>query len=329
MTAPVGLIANPASGRDIRRLVAHASVFDNDEKVSILRRALAGLAATGVRDVLYLPDPYRLVERALEKAGAEIIAKPVPGRFHSEALDTTRAAAAMEAAGAAALISLGGDGTNRMLAKGASRTPLVAISTGTNNVFPLMLEGTTAGLAAGALGAGWVPAAAVCRRSKRVVIELEGREPDLALIDVAVTDDAFVGSRAVWQLGSLREVLLTRAQPWAIGLSALGGMLDTVPPEDDCGLHVVLGEGPDSRRIEAPIGPGLIESATVAAVNRVPFDASVRIPGPALFALDGEREFTIPAGAEARLRVDREGPPVVDVACCLQALRDAGFPNED
>src|SRR5690349_24031837 len=28
----IGLIANPASGKDIRRLVAHGSVFDNEEK---------------------------------------------------------------------------------------------------------------------------------------------------------------------------------------------------------------------------------------------------------------------------------------------------------
>jgi predicted polyphosphate/ATP-dependent NAD kinase len=33
----VGIIANPASGRDIRRLVAHGSVFDNNEKVNIVR----------------------------------------------------------------------------------------------------------------------------------------------------------------------------------------------------------------------------------------------------------------------------------------------------
>jgi hypothetical protein len=37
----VGIIANPASGRDIRRLVAHGSVFDNQEKIHIIRRVRA------------------------------------------------------------------------------------------------------------------------------------------------------------------------------------------------------------------------------------------------------------------------------------------------
>jgi hypothetical protein len=30
--ASVGIIANPASGKDIRRLVAYGTVFDNQEK---------------------------------------------------------------------------------------------------------------------------------------------------------------------------------------------------------------------------------------------------------------------------------------------------------
>jgi len=33
---PVGIISNPASGKDIRRLVAYGSVFDNNEKVNIV-----------------------------------------------------------------------------------------------------------------------------------------------------------------------------------------------------------------------------------------------------------------------------------------------------
>ncbi len=39
MTTTVGVIANPAAGKDIRRLVAHGSVFDNNEKINIDGRA--------------------------------------------------------------------------------------------------------------------------------------------------------------------------------------------------------------------------------------------------------------------------------------------------
>ncbi|MDQ2682406.1 MAG: ATP-NAD kinase, partial [Chloroflexota bacterium] len=70
MSAPaIGIIANPASGKDIRRLVAHASVFDNNEKINIVRRALLAMDAIGVETVWHLPDTYFIVQRAAEGAG--------------------------------------------------------------------------------------------------------------------------------------------------------------------------------------------------------------------------------------------------------------------
>jgi hypothetical protein len=71
----VGIIANPASGRDIRRLVAHASVFDNLEKAHILRRVLLALDAIGVQRVIYMPDYGGLVDKALK--GLKLSLKPV------------------------------------------------------------------------------------------------------------------------------------------------------------------------------------------------------------------------------------------------------------
>ena len=55
----VGIIANPASGKDIRRLVAHGSTFDNNEKINIVRRVLLGLAAAGVSEVAVSPGHLR------------------------------------------------------------------------------------------------------------------------------------------------------------------------------------------------------------------------------------------------------------------------------
>ena len=43
----IGIIANPASGKDIRRLVAQGSVFDTSEKTNILRRVLRAIDALG------------------------------------------------------------------------------------------------------------------------------------------------------------------------------------------------------------------------------------------------------------------------------------------
>jgi hypothetical protein len=57
--------------------------------------------------------------------------------------------------------------------------------------------------------------------------------------------------------------------------------------------------------------------------------APVDITGPALLALDGERELSLAPGERARLTVERSGPPVVDIARCLEAARAAGFLRGD
>ena len=125
--ARVGIIANPASGKDIRRLVAHGSVFDNSEKVNIVRRVMASLAWFGIDQVVGMPDYYGLVERAAEgmRSGpsVQVLDMPVIG----SAEDSRRAAELMVEAGVDAVITLGGDDTNRAVTKGSVDVPLIPI----------------------------------------------------------------------------------------------------------------------------------------------------------------------------------------------------------
>ena len=62
----VGIIANPAAGKDIRRIVAQGRFVPNHEKVNILKRVLAGLDAVGVERVLFMPDTGALGSNALQ-----------------------------------------------------------------------------------------------------------------------------------------------------------------------------------------------------------------------------------------------------------------------
>ena len=64
--ATVGIIANPASGKDIRRLVAHGRFVPNEEKISILKRLLAGLDAVGIDRLMLMPDGDALCRAALD-----------------------------------------------------------------------------------------------------------------------------------------------------------------------------------------------------------------------------------------------------------------------
>jgi predicted polyphosphate/ATP-dependent NAD kinase len=58
--ASIGIIANPASGKDIRRLVSHATVIDNNEKINIVERIVLGAQALGVEKVFVMPDSYNM-----------------------------------------------------------------------------------------------------------------------------------------------------------------------------------------------------------------------------------------------------------------------------
>ena len=69
----VGIVANPMSGRDIRRLVAQASVFPNAEKTNMVLRLLAAAGAAGVERALVSTDGMGVaggVARALAKRRA-------------------------------------------------------------------------------------------------------------------------------------------------------------------------------------------------------------------------------------------------------------------
>ena len=54
--AMVGVVANPLSGRDIRRLTTRASVFPTAEKANMIQRMLTAFGAVGVHRVLLSTD---------------------------------------------------------------------------------------------------------------------------------------------------------------------------------------------------------------------------------------------------------------------------------
>lgn len=321
--AAVGIIANPISGKDIRRLVAHGSVFDNQEKVRIVRRMFMGLQAAGIERVVYMPDGYAIVDRALRGCTVSMNVSAVPMTIENNQDDSTRAGEWMDANGVGAVIVLGGDGTCRAVAKGTTRIPLLPISTGTNNVFPYMIEATVAGLAAGLIAAGVVPRAEGTYRSCRLEVVEKDEVIDTALVDVAVYNDLFVASRAIWDMSKVTQVFLTRCRPDSIGLSSIGGQLLTIAPQDVKGLHLVLGNG--SRTVTAAIAPGLLQTVGIAGSEEMPLGASFEVTAvPCVLALDGEREVEVRKDRKVFVRLSDQGPLVIDVAKTMAAAQKSG-----
>ncbi len=323
---PVGIVANPAAGKDIRRIVAQGRFVPNHEKVNILKRVLAGLDAAGVESVIFMPDTGSLGKSALAgmdlKLETEFIRMPV---FH-EQNDSTRAAKAMRELGSRCIITLGGDGTNRAVAKECEDVPLMPISTGTNNVFPTMLEGTIAGLAAGAIASGRVDCAQATTRHTRLEVHADGSLQDIALVDLAVSKERFVGARAIWDMSTLHELFLTRSEATNVGLSAIGGRLKQLTPQEPSGLYIRFGQGKTT--VSAPVAPGLIQDIEIEDWHTIETDT----PGvpvslrPATIALDGERAFSLAAGRAVEVNLSGDGPLVISPERALSIVSGVG-PN--
>ncbi len=314
-----GIIANPASGKDIRRLVAHGSTVDNNEKINMVRRTLLSLDALGVERVYYMPDTYAIVPRAAAPVALRLELEALPMVVLGAPSDSLEAARRLADLGAACIVVLGGDGTNRLVAAGSGDVPLVSISTGTNNVFPRMVESTLAGLAAGLVATGAAIAAQAVRRAPRLDVYVDGEQRDHALIDVATSHQAWIGARALWDVAQLSEIVLSRVTPSEIGLCSLGGLLFPRAVGRQHGAYIAI--GPGERTVLAPLAPGLIRRVPVATARLLAPGERVTLRGErCTIALDGEREIDIVRpGHHLEVALNPRGPRVVDIAAALQA----------
>jgi predicted polyphosphate/ATP-dependent NAD kinase len=332
----VGVIANPASGRDIRRLVAGASVFGNADKAGMVFRLLAGLGAAGVRRVLMLPAADGLsatlhrhlhgrdTVTAFDGAAPFPALEELPLALHGTARDSVVGVEHMLREGVAAIVVLGGDGTHRVVAKACGEVPLCALSTGTNNAFPEMREATVAGLATGLVATGRAGDSAL-RREAALAVEVPGTDPDLALVDVAVSGERFIGARALWRPGEVSELFVTFANPSAVGLSAVAGALHPLARGGGQGLHVRLAH--DAREAESTVrvalAPGLVVPVAVAEHRVLALGDQVEIAsGAGTVALDGEREIERRGGGRVAVRLV-QGPLTIDVDAVMRHAADA------
>jgi predicted polyphosphate/ATP-dependent NAD kinase len=339
----VGIIANPVSARDIRRIIANASNLQTSERVNIVLRVLTTLAATGVERVLMMPDKGGISSMLLRSLKRE---QSLQHRFpevgfvdmavSSTVQDTFTAARCMQQAGVKAIVVLGGDGTHRAvvreLIKGAAAglpmLPIAGLSTGTNNAFPEMREPTIAALAVGLYATGRLTAQQALAANKVLDIGVDGQHRDIAIVDAVIGSDRFIGARALWKTDSLNAVYLTFADPQVIGLSAIGGLLHPLARTEPGGLAIELAHDANSSRLQldVPIAPGMISRVGIANWNVMPTDQAFAVAQQAgVVALDGEREFTFDAGQQVSVTLRESAFPTVDVSRCMQTAAIEGL----
>lgn len=325
----IGIIANPASGKDIRRLVSHATVVDNNEKVNIVKRVILSAQGCGVDRIYIMPDTFLIGYKAKEdlriskelKIDVEILNMNIKGNV----TDTIKAAEIMEEKGVKCIVVLGGDGTNRAVAKAITNTPVIGVSTGTNNVYPEMLEGTVVGMAAGAIASGICSMDETCRKDKRIEILKDGQLIDIALVDCVISKQKYVGSKAIWNMEDIDMVIVSRAHPASIGFSTIVGTSLIVRAEDDFGALIHVNSG--DQRVKAPIAAGTIQEITVDRPKILQLDESFHFDPTynGIIAVDGEREVPFKIGENIEIKITRNGPYRVIVDKTLELAQRNGF----
>ncbi len=323
----VGVLVNPHAGRDVRRLVAHASSLTNHERVAFVRRLLAGLHAAGVTRVLAMPDLHGIVERAaIDVPGIEAV--PVDVIPSDTPEDTRQSARLMVQAGARVLVTHGGDGTNRLVALEAGDVPLMPLAAGTNNVFPTTAEATSAGFAAGWLSRqdrGEAVRRGAVARHKRVRVCV-GKREETAIVDAALTTDSTIGARAVWDPSHVRAFMVTRAHAGCVGLASLVSGLAVISETEPRGAFAEMGPG---TRVTAFIAPGLVAEASVSRLRLVEVGETVELaPCQGTLTLDGERSVPV-RQVPVRFTLQADGPWVVDVPATLRWAQEAGAFKKD
>ncbi|NLW79027.1 MAG: ATP-NAD kinase [Ruminococcaceae bacterium] len=314
----IGIVVNPNSGKDIRRLVTHATMIDNLEKVNILCRIIMGIGSLGGNhDIYIIPDRFRLGRAAMRDLQDTEEVKRVQILdmvYFDQQDDTTKFTEIMvNEKKADVMIVMGGDGTSRAVAKAIGDVPLIAVSTGTNNVYPTMLEGTSVGFAAAAIASGLLSREDIGPRGKRIDIQVADRRSDIALVDAVFSTSNFVGARAILRNEEMDSVLVTQCHPANIGFSSLAGTIEMITPDDDYGMFLDLNWNKHDYICAISAGVMLKFGVDEKKMLKVGESITQKPDYDGTVAVDGEREVPFRAGDDVTLTLTRNGPRKVDV----------------
>jgi len=327
MGIAIGIIANPVSARDIRRVIANATALQITDRANIVLRVLSCVKACGVDKVYMMPENGGIrhhVRRGIDRAENQGL-KHFPAieyldyKISGTVDDTLKAARLMKEKGVRAIVVLGGDGTHRAVVTACGDVPIAGISTGTNNAFPEHREPTITGLAVGLAVTGKVPEAEAFLPNKKIVVRVNDQE-EIALVDVAVVTERYIGARALWRTETFRELFVTFADPEVIGMSAIAGLLTPVTRLDKGGLHVRLAPEDEANIVlDTPIAPGYVRGIGIR--DYTPMKPNVKYR-PSItdgsIALDGERELSFTRDDDVTIELVPDAFRTVNVSGCMQ-----------
>lgn len=304
MMSKVGIIVNPSSGKDIRRLIGYGSVYGNEEKINIVKRIITALLFSGVEEIIYMSDPYSLVDTAISRLNKadylqltnKLHKLDMP--LHGTKTDSITAGFLMAEHKTDCIIVLGGDGTSRVVAMGCGNTPILPVSTGTNNVFPYHIEGSSAGLAAGLFSVNKLDKKKVISERKHFNLFINDVFKDIALVDLVVYDDPYISNKAMWKAEKMLYVAVTSAGTGSIGMSSVISNFRLVSDMENNGWECYINPENPQFYVGVPIAPGLFNEIPIEKDGIIPLNTRIpvminRKKSWLTIALDGEKEYEV------------------------------------
>jgi len=126
-----------------------------------------------------------------------------------------------------------------------------------------------------------------------------------------VCNDASIAARAIWDITKVSCIAVAQRLPAQIGFMALAGNLPLHATHPHTGM--IIHTHPDAPPVLAPIAPGLIVPVGVQRYAPLALGEPVKLAdGPCIIALDGEREVVVRSGERAAIRLNPEGPRVIN-----------------
>ena len=321
----LGIIVNPMSGRDVRRVAAKASISGHHEKQQHVTRLVLGALEHGVDEIYLANEPFRINERAVENLPQRSQVKILDFQLSHSDKDTVHMTNAMWEAGCRVFIVLGGDGTNRIVAKTRPEAVILPLSTGTNNVFPQHIEASVAGAAAGLLASKRLKYQNHCHRCKQLHVAVDGQPRDIALIDAVMLKNDMIGSLLPFSADNLVSIFLTRAEPAAVGISPIGGYLLPCSAEDEFGVLVACNGDVQNNLVRVPISPGLYDDVSISSAIKMELGQIYRCDGPGILAFDGDRSIVVKEGQLVEVQIRRDGPWIIEPGTILSTAARYGL----
>lgn len=319
---PVGLIINPIAGTDLRRLISTAAFMDNNMKIRLARSVVNGIASLGIKQFAIMPDYLGIYTSLIDSlSSTDIEIFPLDMEAEGTPEDTRKAVKELKKLSSPLIVSFGGDGTVRIIAEEAENIPILPISTGTNNTIPYLTEGTAAGLAAGYFLAGLIEPEKALIRLKKLIVEINGKNVGIGLVEVSMTNYPFKGA-AVIDISNVLDTVISIADPSGIGLSSVGGMIKPLDISSKNALRIRFG---NSKKIRQVVFPGVVKEVGIEYFELIPVKTRIELAKGQYIEVDGERLFPVIEEDKVTVFVSEEGPFLINFPAILKEVSLRGI----